>query len=159
MPTLDLSEKQILIDFFDDANGLIWHHRVLLAHVRDTTWVVCTPDLSVQRLDVAAHRLIMLPRAGAFPADRIQQIYGCDQADFTENVLTRLRSEALAMVEILGGAAVGGAAAAGAVAVATWRISDLSHDSFGEVVPPAAIADENVFVRREGTALVRLDNS
>ena len=112
----------------------------------------------MQQLDVSTHRLIMLPRNGAFPADRINQIYSCDPADFTDAVLTRLRSEALAMVEILGGAPPGGGVPAGAVAAATWRISDLSHANFGEVVPPAAIADENVFIRREGAALVRLDN-
>ena len=147
MPTLDIPERQLLVDFFNGPNGFRWHHRVLLLHVRDTTWVVCTPDLSVQGLDVATHRLVMLSRNSPFPADRVAETYACDPADFSDVVLARLRREAAAMAEI--GAIVPGVQPA-APAAAVWRISDMSHSLFGEVVPAAAVADANVFVVASG---------
>ena len=130
MPTLDVPERQLLIDFFADANGFFWHHRILLVHVRETTWVVCTPDQSVQMLDVSQHRLVMLSRNAAFPPDRVVSTYSCDPADFTDAIMARLRTEAAAMAEILGGGPAVPAQPAAAVAV-SWRISDLSHAQFG----------------------------
>ena len=158
MPTLDIEERQVLVDFLGDADGFIWHHRILLLHLRDAVWIICTPDLSVQQCNLADHRLVMLGRNSPFPADRVAQTYACDLADFTPAVLTRLRGEAQAMSAILGGAA----AAAGAPAAAgaeVWRISDTSHKEFGEEVPPAVLQDEKNLVRRGGTAMVCIDNS
>ena len=62
------------------------------------------------------------------------------------------------MAEILGGVPAGPAQPA-AAAAASWRISDLSYAQFGEVVPAAAVADANVFISRERTALVQLDGA
>ena len=77
MPTLDIPERQLLVDYFKDPNGFIWHHRLLLKHVKDTLWIICTPDKSVQQLDVSTHRLVVLGRNAAFPADRVGQTYAC----------------------------------------------------------------------------------
>ena len=103
MPTLDIPERQLLVDFVDDPNGFFWHHRILLHHVKDTLWIIATPDRSVQGLDVFRHRLIMLSRKSAFPADTVNAIYGCDLADFDQVTMVRLRAEAAAMAEIFGG--------------------------------------------------------
>ena len=156
MPTFDVPERQLVVYFFDDPYGFRWHHRLLLRHVRDTLWICCTPDLSVQQLNVADHRLVMLARNSAFPADRAAETYACDPIDFTEPVLARVRAEAVAMAEILGGG-IAAAAEAPAQAGAVWRISDTSHALFGEAVPPAAVANNDIFVRRESVALVLLD--
>ena len=97
MPTLDIPEQQLLIDYFDDPNGFVWHHSPLLVHVKDTLGIIATPDSSVQLLDVSRHRLVILSHSSPFPADRAGQTYACDPADFGDDVMARLRSEAQAM--------------------------------------------------------------
>ena len=157
MPTLDIPERQLLIDYFDDENGFVWHHRVLLCHVVGTIWVIATPDKSVQQLDVSTKRLVVLPRNGPFPADRVAATYACDPADFTPAELARLRGEAQAMAEILNGGAQAVAQAAPAAGQEVWRISDTSHASFGDEVPPAALGNADSFKRQDDVALVLLD--
>ena len=156
MPTLDIPERQLLVDFFDDENGFLWHHRILMVHVTGTVWIVVTPDLSVQQLDVATKRLVVLPRNGPFPADRAAATYACDPADFTPAEVARLRAEAQAMAEILnGGPQV--VAAAPVAGQEVWRVSDTSHASFGEEVPPAALANPDAFKPQGEVATVLLD--
>ena len=68
MPTLDVSFNQVLVDFPEDANGFVWHHRLLLISLGGSRWICVTPTLSVQVVDLGNHRVIVLPRAGNFPA-------------------------------------------------------------------------------------------
>ena len=73
--TLDLPQKQVLIDFYDDEDGYYWHHRVLCHSVSPGTWVAITPDLEATSCNLNDHRVIALPRAGPFPRRQVQE--GC----------------------------------------------------------------------------------
>eukprot|EP00974_Lingulodinium_polyedra_P084185 8151903-Lingulodinium_polyedra.AAC.1 len=54
--TPDVPERQVLIDFEDDAN-FFWHHRLLLCPVdRAGRWVCASPTFEVQTVDLADHR-------------------------------------------------------------------------------------------------------
>ena len=77
MPTLDVEERQVLVDFPADPN-FTWHHRVLLVALGEGKWIGCTPTLSVQRIDLAGHRIVILPRNGNFPADRAANSFVCE---------------------------------------------------------------------------------
>eukprot|EP00959_Pyramimonas_sp_CCMP1952_P230517 4818943-Pyramimonas_sp.AAC.1 len=59
---LDIVEKQVLIDFFDDENGLFWHARILLIPGGQGRWIVCSPTLAVQVADLSTHRIRILRR-------------------------------------------------------------------------------------------------
>ena len=96
--------------------------------------------------------MVVLQRNAAFPQDRINEIYGCDEDDFDEPTLTRLRREANQLATVFGAPPAGGAAAG-----RTWRISDTSHEPFGKPVPEAALGNEDVFISRGSCALVEID--
>ena len=66
MQTLDIPERQALLGFFGDANGLNWHDGVLLQQGPEARWVVGTPDLEVEQADLGTHRVIPLNRAAPF---------------------------------------------------------------------------------------------
>ena len=53
MSALDIPEKQVAIDFFDNPNGFRWHARVLLIRLGLGKWILATPDLEVQFKDLA----------------------------------------------------------------------------------------------------------
>ena len=156
MPTLDIDDKQVLLDFYDDANGFFWHQRILLLPLGGSVWVVATPDKSVQRADLSEHRIIVLGRSAPFPQDRVAQVYACDPADFPADELNRLRTEARALATVLGAIPAEPAVAAGQVG---WRVSDLTSDLFGEELPAAAIGNEDVFVARGNVALAKVDEN
>ena len=65
---LDIPEKQALINFDDDANGLRWHHRILLIKGGDGRWIVATPTWSIQIADLSRHQIRVLRRNA--PVDR-----------------------------------------------------------------------------------------
>ena len=67
--SLDVAERQCLLDFFNDANGFNWHHRLLLRPTpAPGRWIICTPDLSAQVAGLNAHRIVALERDSATPA-------------------------------------------------------------------------------------------
>eukprot|EP00959_Pyramimonas_sp_CCMP1952_P037570 786857-Pyramimonas_sp.AAC.1 len=77
--TLDLPEPLVLVDYPDDAAGLRWHHRLLLVQTPTAgVWIASTPDYSVQRLDLNAHRVVALGRNCAFPAAQWNESYVFD---------------------------------------------------------------------------------
>ena len=156
MPTLDVPEKQVFIDFFADVNGFHWHHRILLVSLGDGKWICCTPDQSVQRVNLADHRVVILGRNAAYPADRVAITYAPDNADFDAPTLARLRAEALALAEVLGvQPAAGGAVAA--VGNVVWRVCDTASEHFGEELPAACVGNDQVFVERGDRALAEVD--
>ena len=73
--TLDLAQRQVLIDFYDDPNGFYWHHRVLCHTVGPGIWVALTPDFEATSVNLDEHRVVALPRAGPFPRQQVQE--GC----------------------------------------------------------------------------------
>ena len=142
--TLDVPERQVLIDFFDDPNGLLWHHRLLLQEAATPgVWVASSPDWEVERLDLNNHRTVALPRAGEFPRQRRGQIYHFDpRGDEVE--LRRVRDEARDLLRVLGGPPGGVPAAEHLPGV--WRIADPSADGFGDELPPGVLTDQGSFV-------------
>ena len=60
--TLDVPEVQVLVDFFGDADGLFWHHRLLLQQGPDSRWIWATPDLDVKHGLLSRHRVMPLLR-------------------------------------------------------------------------------------------------
>ena len=155
MPTLDIAEDQVLIDFYDDPNGFFWHHRVLVRSLGSGIWIGFTPTLSVQRIDLNEHRIIVLPRNGNFPQDRIQEVFACDPADFGDGVLANLRNEVNQLASVLGGGPAPTQVAPGGT---TWRVSDSCHKLFAEEVPAAALANPEIFIQRGSFALVEIDS-
>jgi hypothetical protein len=141
--TLDLPERQVLVDFFDDPNGLTWHQRMLLqATAAAGVWVSATPDHDVERIDLNRHRVLALGRNCAFPDGHRGQIYYFDP--IADDDLRRLRQQGRDLLAVLGAPP---AAAATDVAGGVWRVANTSSDSFGEEVPAQLLADAEQFIQ------------
>ena len=153
MPALDIEQRQVLVDFFQDPDGYRWHHRVLAVPLGGSRWVWITPDHDVEAADLGDHRVVVLTRGQAFPAGRAAETYGFDP--FDDGELNGLLGEARSLAEILG---VTIAQPLGLQA-RPWRIADLLHDAFGKEVPPQAIDNEDIWVSKDERALVQIDGS
>ena len=152
--TLDIIERQVLVDFWDDENDFFWHHRILLlASSAPGKWLVGTPGLEVQYTDLSEHRVVPLTRADEFPADYRGYIYAFDADDFTGAQMEVLRRQVRALLEIVGGAPAGSSAIDGA----SWRISDPAHASFGEEVPGSVVGAGEHFVTRGRVGMVAFE--
>lgn len=147
MTSLDIDEGQILIDYFDDPNGLVWHHRVLLLKREGGSWVVATPDLEVEQADLGLHRVRSLRRVAPLPSQYAGTVYLFDEP--TDGELRTLRAGGAALADVLGfelRAAVVGGSGKGL----SWRLSNASLASFAESVPDGVAADpENMVIRGE----------
>lgn len=160
--TLDVPESQVLIDCFDDPNQLRWHHRLLLLPTPVAgVWIGSTPDFSVQRIDLNEHRVVSLPRNGAFPTSLVDQIYSFE-SPIAEADLRMIRGQASDLSRVLG--VVGGPTPP--VLGGAWRVADPSADSFGDEVPTILVGDRDQFVaaptRGSGkyeSALVLIDDA
>jgi hypothetical protein len=142
--TLDVVERQCLIDYFEDEDDLYWHHRLLLEPTPvPGVWVVATPDFDVERLDLNAHRVIALSRNSAFPAAHVPYLYPFD-TPLAAATLSRLRQRGRDLLVILGVVAHGVLDRAAAF---TWRVADTSSAAFGDVVPVAVVADPEQFMQ------------
>ena len=62
MRTVDTELKLVLVDSFEDKDGLFWHHRVLVVKGEPGVWIVATPTLGVQRVDLKGK----VPRLACF---------------------------------------------------------------------------------------------
>ena len=51
--TLDTSLRQVLVNFPQDANGFLWHRRLLVNQGPDARWVAATPTEDVELIDLA----------------------------------------------------------------------------------------------------------
>ena len=101
LPTiLDCEFKQVLVDFFDDENGMLWHHRLLLVRGEPGVWVVATPTLGVQVCKLADHRVLPLSRKAPFPPELGETVYHFEP--IAADVLADLRVKALALANIMG---------------------------------------------------------
>eukprot|EP00972_Heterocapsa_arctica_P044886 6624629-Heterocapsa_arctica.AAC.1 len=55
--SLDIVEQQVVIDFFADPDYR-WHARILLVKLDGAAqWVVATPDLGIEAVNLATHRV------------------------------------------------------------------------------------------------------
>ena len=148
--SLDVEDHQILIDFFDDPN-FHWHHRVLLRRIKGSTWLVATPTLSVEILDVAEHRVLAVGRGTRFPARARGNCFVFDP--FEEGELAALHAQADAVAEVLGAEAPAAGAAAIGKAVGHWRVSDPSHEDFGAEVGDLLMSTEQTGLFRDSVGI------
>ena len=77
--SLDIPERQIAIDHWDDEQGFFWHHRVLLVGAGNGKWIWATPDFEVQFHDLSTHQVVPIPRNSAFPERVTGGRYWCTQ--------------------------------------------------------------------------------
>jgi len=115
MTALDVKKRQILVRYDADPN-ITWHHRVLLARLVDHAWMVLTPDLAVQRLDVSLQPVVPLLRGRPIPE------------------LRRAHDEAGVLAEVY-------ASNSGVVDEEVWVVAEPGHQRFGEVVPDEVMSD------------------
>ena len=126
--SLDVAQRQVLVDFFGDAAGFNWHARLLFhaSPAADGKWVCATPDLDVELISLADHRVVPLGRATEIPQRYRAAAYVFDPLSDSE--LDSLARRARELAEILGFLKPGVQADPGA----RWRLADPSGDSFGE---------------------------
>ena len=138
LSTLDVPERQVLIDFYGDADGYNWHHRLLLLPTPSPgVWVAATPDWEVSRCDLNEHRVTALARSSPMPGQRARDgIYAFDVPHDAEQ-LRLARQSARDLLEVLG--VVSPDAAAGETGV--WRVADPALSSFGSELPGEVVSD------------------
>jgi hypothetical protein len=146
--SLDIQEGQVLVHFPGDA--VPWHHRVLLCRVSGGLWVVATPDLEVQTLDVLASPVRAIYRGDDVPDGLVAYMFDLLDAD----VLAALRAEGRRLAEALGASALP-AAAGGAPAEAIWCFADTGHPRFGLEVPGDWLGDATRVCIRDSAGLVQ----
>jgi hypothetical protein len=124
-----------------------WHMRILHEKVGDAKWVVSTPDLEVEVLDLSTHRVVPLSRNGPFPARVQGNIYRFDPLD--ENQLEELRRDASALAVILGAAP-----AQATRGDSVWVFADMADEAFGEEVDVNVLRNPNAFIAKGAVGLV-----
>ena len=148
--SLNVSYRQVLVDYFEDANDFWWHHRLLL--VRTNTvgeWIAATPTHGVCLVDLKEHRVIPLERNSEIPADVRANAFIFEELseDQLDSLMRRAYDLAgsygmdLAPIEDLG----------------RWVISDTASDHFGKKIPNTALSSPDTCVMRDTVGLVRLD--
>ena len=152
LAALDTDIKQCLVDFFDDPNDMRWHARLLLvpSGARDGRWIAASPDYDLAILNLSEHRVIPLTRLGRIPPDKEHESYLFDPP--LPGELEDLTRQARDMASLVGF----GAAAVGGPDFGRWRLADTSLVTFGEVVPDAALSDDDLVVLRGSRGLVRI---
>ena len=60
---------RVLVCYDQDPARRLWHERLLCAHVRDSEWVVATPDrdLYLEDLEEGIEDLVLLGARGGLP--------------------------------------------------------------------------------------------
>ena len=143
--TLDVSELQVVVGFPNDEN-ITWHHRVLLHRVSDATWITLTPDLELERLNLAARRHRVLERAAKFPQDVVDDLYHFDPLE--KGVLIRNKRLAKTQAVVLG---AGGEEELHAL---QWVYYEPSEPHFGKPVEEELIDHAEHFVSLGDRGLV-----
>ena len=152
--SLDIEEAQVAIDFYDDADGFFWHHRVLLHRLDGARWVVATPKLDVETVDLALHRVVPIGRNVAnFPARVADELFAFDP-QIDPNDLVRIRGQARELAGVLSVAADAAPAVPGD---SEWLFADTALVNFGEKVPDAVMGSQDTSVVCEAVGLARID--
>ena len=150
--TFDTDLRQCLIDYFEDEDGLHWHHRLLLVRVSGSSWIAATPDHDVALLNLSNHRVIPLARNTPFPAQHVGETYAFDQLGDGEEA--QLLDQARSLADFLGAADGGTEADSGSA----WRVADTGHEEFGGIVPQEALTVVANIVNRGDWGLVLIDD-
>lgn len=100
--SLDIEEAQVAIDFFDDEDGFFWHQRLLLQRLDGARWVVATPTLDIETVDLSQHRVVPIGRNVASFPDRIADELFAFDAEIDPNDLARIRGQARELAAVLG---------------------------------------------------------
>ena len=98
--TLNIPEKQVLIDFWEDGGDFYWHHRILLVATNCPVKLICaTPDYKVALVDLSVHRVVPLTKDEVFPTDYRGYIYSFDTEDNAEARVEVMRRHARSLVD------------------------------------------------------------
>ena len=153
MPVLDIPQRQCLVDFYEE--DLPWHHRVLLVKGEGLHWIWLTPDGEVQRADLGQHRVVPLRRgAAAYPVHCADEgVYGFDPLPAAD--LEGYVADAKALGAILGFPGLVDDVAA--PLAARFYVNDPLSPDYGFEVPPDAVVNPDVFIRRGAVALVEVN--
>ena len=129
--SLDIPEVQLLINYPLDADGFLWHHRVLLHRIERSRWICLTPDHDLQIHDLATTVHRILDRRSPFPDDIADEIYAHDQIGKAQ--LSGFKRRAKVQAALLGEGDIDDSEAS------EWVISEVGHESFGTTVDPALV--------------------
>lgn len=140
--SLNITEPQVLFHFPGDADGLNYHHRVLIHKIGGGRWIVLSPDMELSVADMNNQRHTVLARNARFPEDIEDECYTFD--GLSRNELERQKKLARTMGSILDDSAdVAG------VDSLSWIVADPSSGKFGQPLPPE-MADDVVVVGTHG---------
>ncbi|CAK8989683.1 Uncharacterized protein SCF082_LOCUS1918 [Durusdinium trenchii] len=131
--SLNIPDPQILLHYFHDAGGFYHHHRVLLFRVSQGTWVLLSPDLELEVVDLTTRRHRIGGRHAPLPDDIADECYIFDELPKAE--LERQRRLAKTMGAILGDAESVDVESIG------WYGADPSSKKFGEALPNDLVGD------------------
>jgi hypothetical protein len=148
MTTLDVPEPQVLIYFEGDAN-FQWHHRVALRRLKDSTWILLTPDLEIQVTDLGAVRIIALAKNSSVPADVMGNCYMFDA--LSEDELVEHHMAAARMSEVLG--ACSPTVASKETGKTQWLQADTGSAGFATQVADEVMVNSNSGVVRGSVGL------
>eukprot|EP00959_Pyramimonas_sp_CCMP1952_P299860 6272136-Pyramimonas_sp.AAC.1 len=61
--------QRVLVSYDEDPRELLWHERLLCAHVHEGSWVVTTPerDMYLEDLQEGVESLVLLGPMGGLP--------------------------------------------------------------------------------------------
>ena len=136
--SLDISELQVIVEFPEDPNGMYWHHRVALHRLAPGRWVMLTPDLELEVVNLLEQSHRMVGRCSPFPRAQAPYVYAFDPISVAE--INRQKKLARGYRALLGDAAVD------EVAKMVWVICDVRDAHFGKVIPEDVIEDEELTV-------------
>ena len=125
--SLDVAEPQVALHFLHDANGVVWHHRLLISKLGPGRWIGASPDLELEIIDLVAQRHRILPRRSLFPDDIKDDLYAFDPISKAD--LERLKRESRTMAVVLGDEDME------EIESRTWVFSDPESSQLGTAVP------------------------
>ena len=160
--SLDVSLRQCLMLVPDDPDNFRWHGLLLIypSGKNDGRWVVASPALEISVVDLTAVKVRTLHRNQPLPLEIIHETFFFDHVD--DDLIDRLLREAKSYASMIGFAAPGPAEASDELG--RWRVADVTHQSFGELVPDDALDEQDlVSIKEDGTGravgLVLIDDS
>jgi hypothetical protein len=74
--TLDVPETQVLVGYPQDP--IPYHHRLLISHIAEARWVLCTPTGNVFEDDLAGEDVVPLTQSSQFPGSNFRNIFAFD---------------------------------------------------------------------------------